>query len=104
MPDIKNKADYEAYKKDVAAFFEREGLDCLTTVSEEEGCTEPYFSWRSCDCCGCHLGGNRYDCNGYNPTTKEVQDGYSVCEDCVYYVEYGQLDDMTMMRLEKSEE
>ena len=58
---------------------------------------EPYFSWRRCDCCGSTLGGNREDCIGYNPTTGKVQGDYSVCVDCIYYNEYGTLDDMTMM-------
>jgi hypothetical protein len=98
------KREYAEFEANFAAFMEREGLANLSTVSEEEGCTEPYFSWRPCHCCGSHLGGDRYDCNGYNPTTKEVQDGYSVCQDCVYYAEYGVLDDMTMLEIERSEE
>lgn len=102
MPDINTKEEYEQYKENVEAFFEREGLGNLSQISDDEGNNEPYFSWRPCDCCGCHLGGNRYDCNGYNPATKEVQDGYRVCEDCVYFVEYGRLDDTTMMRIAKS--
>ncbi len=101
---MKTKAEYAEYQKSVAEFFEREGLQNLSTVSQEEGLTEPYFSWRPCHCCGSHLGGNRYDCNGYNATTEEIQDGYSVCEDCVYFVEYGRLDDMTMMEIAKSAE
>jgi hypothetical protein len=56
---------------------------------------EPWFSWRPCECCRRSLGGNREHATGYNPTTKEIQE-YDVCEDCIYYAEYGQLDDMTM--------
>lgn len=95
------KAEYADYQARVAAFFEREGLDCLTTVPVPDGeACEPYFSWRRCDCCDRPEGGDRYDCNGYNPTTKEVQDGYSVCSDCMYYAEYGCLDDSTMWDIE----
>lgn len=89
------KQEYVQYEKRVAKFFADEGIDCLG------GDGEPYFSWRRCDCCGSHLGGDRYDCSGYNPTTEEVQDGYSVCSDCVYYAAYGRLDDETMSSIEK---
>ena len=95
------KREYADYVASVEAFYDREGLNCLTTISQEEGLTEPFFSWRRCDCCGRSQGGDRYDCNGYNPTTKEVQDGYSVCPDCVYFTEYGRLDDQTMDSIEK---
>jgi hypothetical protein len=97
MEDTMTPKEYADYEQSVADFFEREGLNCLTEVGRE---SEPYFSWRPCDCCGSRLGGNRGDCNGYNPTTKEIQDGYAVCEDCIYYNEYGQLDDMTMLDME----
>ncbi len=92
--------EYTKYEQAIADFFTREGLNCLSSQplddSDEPEYGEPYFSWRPCDCCGSHLGGNREDMCGYNPTTKEVQRDYSVCVDCVYYVEYGVLDDMTM--------
>lgn len=94
------KQEYKEYEEAVALFFQKEGLDCLTTSdSEEDGAVEPYFSWRACDVCCRPEGGDRYDCSGYNPTTDEVQTGYSVCADCLYYVEYGCLDDDTMMSL-----
>lgn len=86
-------AEYEAAFK---RFFENEGIVNLSSASEE-----PYFSWTVCDCCQRPMGGNCYDATGYNPTTKEVQE-YSVCEDCVYYAEYGQLDNKTMMAVEDS--
>lgn len=94
------KAEYEVYKKNVAEFFEGEGVTNLTCKANDEGVTEPYFSWRACECCKSTLGGDRYDCNGYNPTTKEVQDYEFICEDCVYFAEYGRLDDTTMMEME----
>ena len=94
--------EYTQYCQDVEDFFKREGLSNLTAVADEEGNCEPHFSWSSCHCCGSTLGGDREDCNGYNPTTGEVQDGYSVCVDCVYYAEYGRLDDMTMASIEET--
>lgn len=92
--------DYAAYEAAVAAFFKREGLNCLTADSTEDEPNEPHFSRSPCDVCRRPLGGNREYCSGYNPTTKKIQDGYSVCEDCIYYNEYGQLDDQTMLDME----
>ena len=89
------REEYENYQQSVAEFFVEEGLNNLSSDNDE-----PYFSWNACDCCGTHLGGNRYDCSGYCEETGEVQDGYCVCEDCVYYAEYGQLDDDTMWQIE----
>ena len=91
------KTEYVEYEATVDAFFKREGLSNLSTAGD----VEPFFSWRACDCCNRPEGGDRYECNGYNPTTKKVQDGYTVCPDCVYYAEYGRLDDTTMMEVEK---
>jgi hypothetical protein len=116
------KQEYAAYEVAVAAFFEREGIqnlstghyqcpDCKVEFNDEGKCPEcgadrecldePSFSWRPCDCCHRPLGGNREFATGYNPTTKEVQE-YEVCTDCAYYAEYGQLDDTTMMEIEDS--
>lgn len=99
-----NNQEYKEYEANVADFFKREGITNLSTVYDEETGEndEPSFSWGPCQCCGSTLGGDRYKCNGYNPTTKEVQN-YTVCTDCVYYAEYGQLDDMTMMDMEEDQ-
>lgn len=94
------KQDYENYKKSVEDFFSDEGLENLSAVGDENGLIEPYFSWCRCDCCKTQTGGDRYYCNGYNPTTKEVQTYSFVCGDCVYYAEYGRLDDQTMELIE----
>ena len=93
------KKEYNTYKNLVADFFKEEGISNLSAIQEEEGETESYFSHIPCDCCSRILGGDRYDCNGYNPKTKEIQE-YSICPDCLYYAEYGQLDDMTMLDME----
>lgn len=94
------KQEYAEYENAVSEFMNSEGLANLTTVSNENGVTEPYFSWRACECCKTTLGGDRYTCNGFNPTTKEIQEYEFICEDCVYYSEYGRLDDQTMMEIE----
>jgi len=98
--NIKTKSDYAEYVKRVNNFFEQEGITNLSVTDDNP---EPYFSWRSCDCCNRSLGGDRYDCSGYNPETKEIY-GYEVCIDCVYYAAYGCLDDQTMLDIEESEE
>lgn len=98
-----NQKEYDEYVKSVDRFFEKEGINCLSTSPDYGDNIEPHFSWYWCDCCSRDLGGNRYDCCGYNPTTKEIQDGYSICEDCLYFATYGQLDDMTMLDLETGE-
>lgn len=92
------KQEYADYQAAVADFMEREGL---ANLSSKTG--ETFFSWRPCQCCGTTLGGDREECNGYNPTTQEVQEYDCVCTDCIYYSEYGQLDDMTMLEIERSE-
>ena len=98
-PDIENKQDYMEYQKAVNDFFKREGIMNLSPVCNEDETNEPFFSWTPCECCGRPLGGDRETCSGYNPKTKEVYE-YDVCLDCVYYAEYGELDDMTMMSIE----
>jgi hypothetical protein len=91
------RAEYAEYQQAVADFFEHEGIANLSSTS-----SEPFFFWRPCQCCGTALGGNREEANGYNPTTQEVQDYDCICTDCIYYAEYGQLDDATMQEIEGS--
>lgn len=91
------RADYAEYQRAVADFFEREGIANLSSTSSES-----YFSWRPCQCCGTGLGGDREDANGYNPITKQVQSYEFICTDCIYFAEYGQLDDTTMLEIENS--
>ena len=91
--------EYARYEADVAGFFEREGVNNLSC---EEDC-EPSFSWSPCDCCGSRLGGNLHHATGYNDKTKEIYE-YDVCDDCVYYAEHGQLDDMTMLDMVEAED
>ncbi len=89
-----NKAEYQEYEARVKAFFDSEGITNLSSIDGE-----PYYSKSRCDCC--HAGpGDREDCNGYIPATKQTG-YYSVCTDCVYYAEYGCLDDKTMLEIEE---
>lgn len=86
--------EYKEYQKDVENFFKKEGINNLSPDSGDDN--EPWFSWRHCDCCGTHSGGDRMGATGWNPAAREVQEYEAVCMDCIYYAEYGQLDDMTM--------
>ena len=88
------RADYENYVSAVSAFMEREGL---ANLSSTDG--ETFISSRPCECCGDPLQGEREECNGYNPTAKQIQT-YTVCTDCVYFAEYGQLPDAIMAAIE----
>lgn len=92
------KKEYLDYQERVADFFERQRVENLSADSD----SEPYFSWRPCDCCNRPLGGDRYPATGYNREAGEVYE-FEVCPDCVYYAEYGQLDDQTMLDIERSE-
>lgn len=116
------RSEYRDYEDAVRDFFEREGIENLTGGHlrcpecdedwDEEECPnghsrevwdEPYFSWRPCDCCDTHLGGNREHATGYNREADEARE-YQVCQDCIYYAKYGRLDDTTMASIESDAE
>jgi len=101
-----NKDEYRDYQRAVTRFFEQEGVNNLSAIADDDGTIEPSFSYFSsgCDCCGRTLGGNAYQANGFNPTTGEIQEYDEVCEDCIYYAEYGQLDDQTMLDITLQED
>jgi hypothetical protein len=94
---ITTKKEYQKYKDKVKSFFEKEGIANLTALPD----ANYYFSKQNCDCCNTLEGGDRIDANGYNPTTKQIQQIYVICKNCEYYAEYGQLDDMIMLEIEK---
>ena len=85
---------------DCADEYGMDASDFAKAVESGAVCEEPHFSWNSCDCCGGTLGGNREVAHGID------EDGnlhhFHICEDCVYYLEYGHLDDMTMLRIEEN--
>lgn len=119
-----DKREYREFKANVADFFAREGIEnlssCGGSVCVECGGTvcggcrrckecgdktpkgghEPFFSSRPCDCCARPLAGNREYAAGYNSEVKAVY-VYRVCTDCIYFAEYGQLDDTTMLGIEE---
>lgn len=77
-----------------------QAVECEPTERERECAEEPSFSWSSCDCCGSTLGGDRYPAHGWLGKTLVHLD---VCTDCLYYLNYGQLDDLTMLEMESAQ-
>jgi hypothetical protein len=94
-PHIHTVADYAQYEKAVAKFFADNKIS--GAYGRIDCDAEPYFSWRACDCCNRRLGGNR---EVYSFPTIDDRIQAEICCDCVYYLEYGQLDDMTMLGIE----
>jgi len=73
------------------------GLGNDPTMHALEAAGEPSFSWRECECCGSTLGGDRHPAHGVITDSTDNQTlHFNVCTDCLYYLNYGQLDDMTM--------
>lgn len=89
------RIEYASFQANVRRFMEREGIENLAHEGEDS-----CFSWRGCECCGTSKGGGRVTATGYNRDTDEAQH-YTVCEDCIYYAQYGQLDDQTMLDMER---
>ena len=101
LTHIETLEDYEAFQIRVENFMESEGINCLNIDPEED--QEPHFTWSRCECCKRPLGGVRYNCIGFNPTKHQVQGPYEVCPDCLFYIKYGQLDDLTMQKIKENE-
>ena len=79
-----------AKEKRIESFLTREGVNCLSEVDSNN---EGYFSPQGCDICGDNLGNTVFDCAGFNTATNEIQDGYTICADCLYYITNGELPD-----------
>lgn len=107
------KSEYARYQ--AAAERNLEGLEFVSTgacpgcdecglsespTEHERGCAdEGGFSWSSCEACGSTLGGSRYPAHGRDKNGDLLH--FEVCEDCLMYLNYGQLDDMSMMEMER---
>jgi hypothetical protein len=89
--------EYQEYVKRVESFFDENGLGNLSAKADEDGNKEASFSPGPCECCGSKLGGDYYEADGYSTKHKEVLDFDRICRDCIYFAEYGQLDDQTML-------
>ncbi len=96
-----NATQYAAYQANVAAFLAENHVmpGCHGPLHQEpEPGFEPFFSWRPCECCGSHPGGDR---ESYRFATHQNDlIAADICADCVYYLAYGVLDDCTMLEVE----
>ncbi len=68
------------------------------TEHEIESAGHDEFSRSECEACGSTLGGARYAAHGRNEASEIIH--FDVCADCLYFLNYGQLDDTTMMEME----
>ena len=90
MANIKTAEDYRKYQRTVELFQQEFKLSHLSTGDNS------WYSGDRCDCCNDGDGGERYDLFAHQEGNAEVV-SFSVCGDCVYYIEYGKLDDATML-------
>lgn len=112
--------DYREYESDVATGltgFEHvssgsspgcsDCLECDTPDDPPENwhdsANEPHFSRYPCDICRRSLGGDRYPVHAF-ATCDDGLGHFDACSDCMYYVEYGRLDDTTMASIEAAKE
>ena len=111
LKDIETAEDYQEYRDR----FElgTRGMDTLSsgpcpgcddcelpeepTDEEYALAGESWFSWYPCSICQRQLGGDRVAIHWIDGG--EIQHS-SCCLDCQYFMEYGQLDDMTMLKVE----
>jgi hypothetical protein len=116
MKPICTKAGYREYQQEVARRLE--GLTHVSTGASPgcDGCSleadasaeaievagEPHFSWGLCDACGSSQGGGRHPAHGVSAEFGILH--LNVCTDCVYYLNYGRLDDETMDKINTDRE
>lgn len=88
------RAEYQDYQERFTAGLA--GVDYLT------GTGSTFFSWSACEVCRRPGGGIREEAIAV--TLGVETDVLSVCEDCIYFAEYGRLDDSTMLGIEENAE
>lgn len=91
------KAKYKAYEESVASFLKQNNIraGCYGPTNDQD---EGSFSHHQCGCCGSLLGGNRTNYTFVQNNGENFTD--NICDDCIYYLEYGTLDDQTMLDME----
>lgn len=94
------KVEYKKYQQRFENFMRDNVLNNISLVSDKDGNYKGYFTWNLCPVCGNNLGHTGYNCNGYSDKYG-IMEFDNVCEDCIYYAEYGKLDDMTMLEMEE---
>lgn len=94
---------YREFQEKFAEFMRVNHFDSLH-FTDEEG----FFSHMPCDCCNRKKSaGTRYTVTGLTETNHGVGimsvETFDICQDCVYFAEYGKLDDATMQEIEMQE-
>ncbi len=76
--------------------------DFAEAISNGDAFDEPSFSRSPCEVCGSGLGGDRYVAHAVEQRFEphNVILHFDICGDCVYFIEYGRLDDTTMAEIE----
>lgn len=105
------RKEYEKYVAKVETFFDREGITHLSMTipdyGEQSKCKycgrqidgAAFFSYLACECCGHTENGDRYHCSGFHPQAGNIL-CFDVCPDCMYFSQYGQLEDKIMLEIE----
>lgn len=79
-----DQKEFDLLQVAIDKFFKLEEIDVLDEVDPD---SEPSFSWGPCDCCGSHLGGDRFDMLGFNSGKPDAEQyKYSICVDCYFAV------------------
>lgn len=92
-----NKAEYADYERRMTA------ADAwLLRFDPKDPDEEGYFSHFPCGVCDRPTAGHRTECTWVN-TNGRHGEPLNVCDDCIYYQEYGRLDDQTMMDMENEQ-
>jgi hypothetical protein len=68
----------------VSAFFESEGVNCLSPEGDER-----WENNSTCDCCESTSFGDRMKATGYHPESGEIRE-YECCWECLYFCAYGE--------------
>lgn len=99
LKNIETKQDFEIYKSRVENFLAVSNIKpgCFSPHREGENDSEPFFSWSNCECCNRPLGGTR-EKYSFATNNGKIFDA-DICQDCIYFLTYGELDDLTMMNL-----
>ncbi len=91
------KTEFTEYEKRVNTFIRdnRVKLGCYSPTGSE------FFSNKRCECCLRNYAGDReeysFACENGEQFTADI------CADCVYYLAYGRLDDLTMLEIAENE-
>lgn len=90
------KQEYCQYEKTINAW--------IASAKYPSNChnVTPWYSYLPCEICHRRLAGDRYRAKSIALDGEILE--WDICGDCRYYLEYGRLDDMTMLDMDDAEE